>query len=71
VTGSDNDRYCSAENVRARAVEWRAGKLGMARVGHVNNESGLGDRQAGRAAVEAVVAGLAQAARSYADRPQT
>lgn len=69
VIGSDDDRYGSAEHAKARAADWSAGYVGMGRLGHINNDSGLGDWPEGRAVVEAFLAGFAQAARSYVDRP--
>ena len=63
VIGSDDDPYGSAGHARARAAEWQAAYVGMGRLGHINNDSGLGDWPAGRAVVEAFVAGLTQAAR--------
>lgn len=63
VIGSDDDRYGSAEHARARATQWHAAYVGMGRLGHINNDSGLGDWPEGRAVVDSFVAGLGQARR--------
>lgn len=57
VIGSDDDRYGSAEHAGARATQWHAAYVGMGRLSHINNDSGLGDWPAVRAVIGAFLAG--------------
>jgi predicted alpha/beta hydrolase family esterase len=58
VVASQDDPYLSPRRAAWLADAWGAGLVDAGAVGHINDESGLGDWPAGRALLTAFVAGL-------------
>lgn len=58
VVGSDDDPYCVPDEARRMAVHWNAGYVSIGLAGHINDASGLGTWESGKALLGAFTAGL-------------
>ena len=57
ILASSNDPYASLDYAGRRALEWKAGIVEMAALGHINGASGLGSWPEGRRLLTAFQSG--------------